>query len=503
MQLNRRTLASIQRSSTVAVGSPTDGPERVLQFGEGNFLRSFVDWMINAMNGRRLFDGRVVVVQPIEKGLVDVLNGQDGLYTLILRGLQSGKIVERREIITAISRGIHPYRNWEAFLATAAQPHLRFVVSNTTEAGIAYVEEPRAGRQVSDVVSRQGHRAPGGAVFSIWAAIAAKGLVFLPCELIDKNGEQLRSCVLRHAAAWELSQGFVHWVSAHNRFLNTLVDRIVPGYPHDEIPTLTAELGYEDRLLTTGEIFHVWVIEGNAAIAKELPLTDAGLNVIWTSDLQPFRTRKVRILNGAHTMIALAAYLAGLDTVRQCVEDPVFGAYLRRGIFDEILPLLPLPAEETRIFAGDVMERLANPFIKHNLISIALNSVSKYRVRVLPSLLEYRASRHRLPPILTFSLAALLAFYRGTDIHDGALMGRRTDGPYTVKDDAPVLEAFRDQWRAFERHRDVHALCRAILGRTDFWGEDLSSLADLVSGVSTGLSRILDVGVREAVSALS
>jgi tagaturonate reductase len=458
--------------------------------------------MINAMNGRGLFDGRVVVVQPIEKGLVDVLNEQDGLYTLILRGLQSGKIVERREIITAITRGIHPYRSWETFLATAAQPHLRFVVSNTTEAGIAYVEEPRpAGKSPTSFPAKV--TALLAERFSRFGGHPAKGLIFLPCELIDKNGEQLRACVLRHAAAWELSQEFVHWVSAHNRFLNTLVDRIVPGYPHDEIPTLTAELGYEDRLLTTGEIFHVWVIEGNAAIAKELPLTDAGLNVIWTSDLQPFRTRKVRILNGAHTMITLAAYLAGLDTVRQCVEDPVFGAYLRRGIFDEILPLLPLPVEETRTFAGDVMERLANPFIKHNLISIALNSVSKYRVRVLPSLLEYRASTHRLPPILTFSLAALLAFYRGTDIHDGALMGRRPNGPYTVKDDAPVLEAFRDQWRAFEQHRDVPALCRAILGRTDFWGEDLSSLADLVGGVATELSRILDVGVREAVSALS
>ena len=502
MQLNRRMLASIQRSSAVQVGTSTEGPERVLQFGEGNFLRSFVDWMINAMNGQGLFNGRVVVVQPIETGLVDVLNDQDGLYTLILRGLQSGKIVERREIVTAISRGIHPYRDWEMFLAAASQPHLRFVVSNTTEAGIAYVEEPRpAGKSPASFPAKV--TAFLAERFSRFGGHPAKGLIFLPCELIDKNGEQLRSCVLRHAAAWELSQEFVHWVSAHNRFLNTLVDRIVPGYPHDEIPTLTTELGYEDRLLTTGEVFHVWVIEGDARIAEELPLTAAGLDVIWTADLQPFRTRKVRILNGAHTMSALPAYLAGLDTVRQCVEDPVFGAYLRRGIFEEILPLLPLPAQETRTFADDVMERLANPFIKHNLISIALNSVSKYRVRVLPSLLEYRASRHRLPPVLTFSLAALLAFYRGTEINGGALMGRRFDGPYRVKDDAPILEAFRDQWSAFERHRDVHALCRTILGRTDFWGQDLSSLADLVTGVATELSRIVDVGVREAASALS
>jgi tagaturonate reductase len=458
--------------------------------------------MIGAMNRRGLFGGSVVVVQPIERGLVDVLNEQDGLYTLILRGLQGGQVVERRELITAISRGIDPYRDWGAFLSAAAQPDLRFAISNTTEAGIAYVEEPRPiencpasfPAKVAAFLAKRFEHLEGD---------PSKGLVFLPCELIDRNGEQLRSCVLRHAAAWGLDPGFVRWVERHNRFLNTLVDRIVPGYPHDEVRDLTAELGYEDRLLTTGEIFHIWVIEGDAEVAAELPLTQAGLNVVWTSDLQPFRTRKVRILNGAHTMMALAAFLAGLDTVRQCVEDPVLGAYVRRGVFDEILPLLPLPTEETRAFAEDVMERLANPFIKHNLISITLNSVAKYRVRVLPSLLDYRAKFHRLPSALTFSLAALFAFYRGTEIRDGALLGTRASGPYAVKDDAPVLDAFGEQWRTFTRHDDVVALCRAILGCVDFWGEDLAALPDLLEGVSLHLSRILQVGLRDAIAMLS
>ncbi len=476
-------------------------PERVVQFGEGNFLRSFVDWMIDAINGRGLFGGSVVVVQPIERGMVDVLNEQDGLYTLILRGLQGGQVVEQRQVITAVSRGIHPYRGWDTFLALAAQPELRFVVSNTTEAGIAYLEEPRPTSQCpasfpAKVTAFLHER------YSRFTGDPAKGFVFLPCELIDKNGTNLRACVLRHAAAWNLGADFAGWVSRHNRFLNTLVDRIVPGYPHEEIPTLTEQLGYEDRLLTTGEIFHIWVIEGDPEIAKELPLTQAGLNVVWTSDLQPFRTRKVRILNGAHTMMALAAYLADLDTVRQCMEDPILGAYVRRGVFDEILPLLPLPAEDTRAFAEDVMERLANPFIKHNLISIALNSVAKYRVRVLPSLLEYRAKFHRLPPALTFSLAALLAFYRGTEIQDGALTGARPSGSYTIKDDPPVLETFREQWRAFERQRDVKALCRALLARPDFWGDDLSALPDLLESVTSQLSSILRVGVRASIGLL-
>lgn len=502
MQLSRKTLAALGRPPGVSIGNLTPMPERVLQFGEGNFLRSFADWMIDAMNTRDLFGGRVVVVQPIEHGLVDVLNEQDGLYTLILRGLAGGQVVERREIITAVSRGIDPYREWDACLAAAAQPDLRFVISNTTEAGIAYVEEPRPV-----------DRCPASFPAKVAALLAerfvrldgdpGKGLVFLPCELIDRNGAQLRSCVLRHAAAWDLAPEFTHWISEHNRFLNTLVDRIVPGHPHEEIPTLTEQLGYEDRLLTTGEIFHVWVIEGDATIAKELPLTQAGLNVVWTSDLQPFRTRKVRILNGAHTMMALAAYLAGLDTVRECVDDPILGRYVRRGIFDEILPLLSLPAEETRAYAEDVMERLANPFIKHNLINIALNSVSKYRVRVLPSLLEYRTANHRPPPALTFSLAALLAFYRGTEIRDGALVGARAHGPYPAKDDAFVLQALAEQWRAYAERPDARTLCRAILARTDFWGEDLSSLPDLVEAVGAHLSRIVRIGVRQAVETIT
>lgn len=501
MQLNRKAIAGIRERAGVSIGSLAATPERVVQFGEGNFLRSFVDWMIDTMNGRGLFGGSVVVVQPIERGMVDVLNEQDGLYTLILRGLQGGRVVERRQIITAISRGVHPYRDWDAFLAVAGQPELRFAVSNTTEAGIAYVDEPRpTGRTPVSFPAKVA--AFLHARYARFSGDPAKGLVFLPCELIDKNGMNLRSCVLRHAAAWNLGADFAGWVSKHNRFLNTLVDRIVPGYPHEEIPTLTEQLGYEDRLLATGEIFHIWVIEGDAEIAEELPLTQAGLNVIWTPDLQPFRTRKVRILNGAHTMMALAAHLADLDTVRQCMEDPLLGRYVRRGVFDEILPLLPLSAEETRAFAEDVMERLANPFIKHNLISIALNSVAKYRVRVLPSLLEYRTAHRRIPPALTFSLAALLAFYRGTEIQDGALTGRRSSGPYAIKDDAPVLESFRDEWRAFEVHRSIEALCRKLLARTDFWGEDLSALPDLLEGVSAHLSRILQIGVRQTVSAL-
>ena len=503
MRLNRDTLRHDPALAARLAPCPDADrlPERILQFGEGNFLRCFVDWMVNVMNARGLFGGRVVVVQPLPRGMVNDMNAQDGLYTVLLRGLQHGRVVERREIVTAVSRGLDPYADWPGFLATAAQPDLRFVVSNTTEAGIAYLAEPRpegvAPRsfpaKVTAWLLERFQRFGGG---------PSGGVIFLPCELIDKNGDALKACVLRQAEAWGLGPGFLRWIGAHNRFLNTLVDRIVPGFPREEAAALQAELGYEDRLLTAGEIFHIWVIEGDERIAVQFPVTTAGLNVVWTSDLAPYRERKVRILNGAHTMTTLAAHLAGLDTVREVVEDPLFSRYLRTGIFDEILPLPALPRKGTRVFAESVLERLANPFIRHRLESIALNSVSKFRVRVLPSLLEFRDGRGALPPVLSFSLAALLAYYRGTRIADGALQGSRGGAAYPIRDDAEVLAAFAEAWTAFQDHRDTRTLARTLLGRPDLWGEDLSARPDLLARVADDLSRILDQGVRAAIQAV-
>jgi tagaturonate reductase len=487
--------------SGIVCGPLPEFPERVLQFGEGNFLRAFADWMVNAMNARGLFRGRAVVVQPIERGTVDLLNQQDGLYTCLLRGMQRGVVTEQREIITAISRGIDPYRDWQGFLATAAQPDLRVVLSNTTEAGIAYTEEPIP-------TSHCPRSFPAKVTAWLWerfrslAGDPQRGLLFLPCELIDKNGETLRRYILQHAAAWGLPPAFSRWVSDHNQFLNTLVDRIVPGYPHEEAASITAQLGYEDRLLTTGEIFHVWIIEGDQRLAGELPFAQAGLNVVWTSDLAPYRTRKVRILNGAHTMTALPAFLAGLETVRACVEDPQFGAYLRRAVFDEILPLVPGPEGDNRAFAEEVIDRLGNPFIKHNLLSIALNSVAKYRVRVLPSLLDYRAQRKALPPLLTFSLAALLRFYRGTEIREGAMVGECEGASYQIRDDMDILTAFAEAWRTHDRSKDTAALCRSILGRTGFWGDDLGRDVALADRVTAHLDVILRGGVRPALGTI-
>lgn len=501
-RLNRRLLEEgLNLPRDVEVGNLETMPERIIQFGEGNFLRAFIDWMVDEMNRQGLFLGRTIVVQPIPHGLVDALNQQDGLYTLLLRGLIEGKIKEEKRIITSVSRGINPYEDWQGFLKCAAQPELRFMVSNTTEAGIAYVKEDMP-------IDTCPESFPAKVTSFLYARFKAfdgssdRGMIILPCELIDRNGDSLKEIVLRYAEEWALGSEFSNWIKEHNHFLNTLVDRIVTGYPGDEIEELNRELGYEDRLLDTGEPFHLWVIEGDKSLSKEIPLTEAGLNVVWTDDLTPYRTRKVRILNGTHTMTALMAYLYGLDTVRQCIEDDVVLSYMKKGLYEEILPILDFPQEDKQEFADAVLERFKNPFIEHNLLSISLNSVSKWKVRVLPSLLENLSLMDSLPEVLTFSLASLLIFYRGAQIQDEALIGERMGNQYRIQDDRDVLEFFQDLWTDYDKGGDLVLLCTKALGQKDFWDMDLNELPGMTQKVSEYLERILNMGMENTVKDL-
>jgi len=493
--------AQKQLAPSVTRGPAGHFPERVVQFGEGNFLRGFADWMIDEVNAKGLFQGHVLVAQPIRQGMAAALNAQDGVYTLLMRGVQNNRVVEERRIITASRRAVNPYDQWAELVAAFRGPDLRFVVSNTTEAGIAYVAE--AGT-------------PGVCPESFPAKVASllherfvavqgnptKGLVFLPCELIDRNGDNLRRTVLQHAQAWALPPAFVAWVKDANYFLNTLVDRIVPGYPRAEAEKLGHELGYDDKLIVAAEYFHLWVIEGPKHIADELPFTKAGLNVVWTDDMTPYRTRKVRVLNGAHTASVLAAHAAGLDTVRDMVADPILGSFLRRAVFDEILPFVALPDGEKRVYAESVMERFCNPFVRHELMSIALNSVSKWKVRVLPSLLDYQKARGSVPPALAFSLAALIWFYRGEPVAKNELRGHRGDHPYAIRDDAHVLAFFADAWKQAGATRDWRALAAMTLARSDFWGQDLTLVPGLADAITHALERMADAGVRAAVADL-
>lgn len=475
-------------------------PERALQFGEGNFMRGFVDWMIHKLNKNNLFNGRVVVVQPIEHGLADLLNAQDGLYTLLLRGIQNNEVVKEKEIISSISRVINPYKQYEAYLECAKNPDLRFIFSNTTEAGIAYSATDRY--EDAPPASFPGkltvflHKR-----FEAFNGDPTKGMVIIPCELIEHNGDNLKKIVLRLATEWNLGRDFINWLENHNYFLSTLVDRIVTGYPRDEIQELTEEAGYEDKCYDTAEIFHLWVIQGDKRFSEELPFTKIGLNVIWTDDMTPYRTRKVRILNGAHTMTSLGAYLYGVDTVKECMDDPVIHKFMQKGIYEEIIPTLDLPEQELNEFAAAVADRFANPYNKHYLLSISLNSTSKFKTRVLPSILEYIKRKNELPKVLSFSMACLFAFYRGTEIRDNVLIGKRALGnEYNISDDMPVLELFKELWTAYDETREgAGKLVNNLLARTDMWGEDLTKLEGFADLVADYLYAITSKGVKEAL----
>ena len=484
------THQSINQAALAAHRATGPFPEKILQFGEGNFLRGFADWKVDELNRQGFFNGSIVVVQPVKQGLVDVLQQQQGLYTLLLRGIQGGRLVESRQVISSISRALNPYTQWAAVVEVAQSPELRFVFSNTTEAGIAYAAEVCDATQCPDTfpakVASLLH-----ARFQAVKGDAAKGLVFLPCELIEQNGTKLKEYVLKHAVAWQLGADFIAWVNNANYFLNTLVDRIVPGYPREEAAKLAVELGYEDKLLVTGEIFHLWVIEGPQHLAAEIPFHLAGLNVVWTADMTPYRSRKVRVLNGAHTASVLGAFLAGLNTVGEIMKDPVFGKFVQQAVFDEIVPVLKMDAVDRRKYAAAVLERFNNPFIKHELLSISLNSVSKWKVRVLPSLLDYVDTFGKLPPSLTFSLAALIRFYDGTPVSERELRGLRQGQPYPIRDDAGILSFFAAQWKQYHATGEVKQLVQAVLSQTQFWGRDLTLIEGFAAAVEARLSQLI------------
>ena len=414
-------------------------PERVIQFGEGGFLRGFVDWMIQKLNDAGEFNGNIVVVQPIEQGMCDMLTAQNCGYTHFIRGVEG---VEKT-IVNSISRCVKPYEDYDAFLALAHNPDFRFIVSNTTEAGITYVE----GDKLTD---RPAKSYPAKLTALLYERFKAGlgGFIILPCELIDQNGVKLREIVLRYAKEWELGADFINWVETENHFCFTLVDRINTGYPKGE----DMNLGYEDNLVNTSEYFHLWVIQGDAKLAEEIPFHKIGLNVIWTDNLEMYRTRKVRILNGAHTSTVAYAMLSGFDTVKSCIEDEKMYAYIKKCVFEEIIPTLDLPKEELIDYANSVLERFANPYINHYWSSIVLNSVSKFKVRVLPSITEYIKRYNKMPETLLFAFAQLIKLYK-TDM---------------ANDDKDVMEFMKN------------ASTKEILANTSLWDEDLSYLYDEV-----------------------
>ena len=463
-------------------------PEKVIQFGEGNFLRAFIEWIIWNTNKRTAFNGSVVVVQPIEKGMVDCLNEQDGLYHLNLQGLQNGEPVDSIDLIDVISRGLNPYRDFDAFMALASQPELRFVISNTTEAGIAFDpsckldDKPAASYpgKLTQLLYRR---------WQIFKGDLSKGFIIFPCELIFENGKHLKECIRQYIDLWELGPDFSAWFEEACQVYCTLVDRIVPGYPRDNAAALCERVGYEDRLLDKGEIFHLWVIEAPKEVADELPADKAGLNVLFVPSEAPYHERKVTLLNGPHTVLSPVGYLSGLNTVKECCEDLLIGRFVKQVMFEELLPTLNLPKEELEKFAADVMERFRNPFVKHFVTSIMLNSFPKFKTRDLPGLQTYLERKGELPKGLVLGLAAICMYYKG---------GKRGEDEIVPNDDQKIMDLLKELWAS----GDVRIVAKGVLGATFIWDEDLNAVPGLADLLAADLALIQAKGMREAVKSI-
>ena len=471
-------------------------PEKVMQFGEGNFLRAFVDDFIDIANEKADYNGKVVLVQPIAQGLTDLINAQEGLYTLYLRGSEKGRKVDDKRVISCVSRCINPYGDWDKVLELAKSPDLEIVVSNTTEAGIVHENESKFDQQPPVSFPAKLTRA----LYERYAA-GQPGLIILSCELIDNNGKELLKCVNQYIDDWGLEAGFRAWVNEKNTFCSTLVDRIVPGRIRDpeEVKALAAANGYDDPLTDVGEVFGFWAIEGPAELESRLPFKKAGCPVEVVPDVTPYKKRKVRILNGAHTGFVLGAYLAGFDIVRDCMHDDTVLGFMNKMLYDEVIPTLPLDKKDLMDFAAAVQDRFNNPFVNHELMSISLNSTSKWRARNMPTLLDYLKINGKLPACLTASLAAYIAFYSNDvqSLTEKGLVCRRPKGnEYTVSDDRWVLEFY---WA----HKDDTAaeLTHAVLTNADMWGQDLTQLPGFEQQVADCLSVIRREGALAAMKA--
>ena len=473
--------------------NPINRPVKVVQFGEGNFLRGFADYMIDIANEQGNFNGTIVLVKPREGGSLEKFHTQDCQYTVSLRGLVNGKPQVSNRQITCIADAVHAYEEYKKYMALAEIDTLRFVFSNTTEAGIVFddtdqfeLNPPKTfpGKLTKFLYHR----------YQTFHGNPDKGLIMLPTELIDDNGIMLRKCVLQLIELWGLGEEFKNWVEEACIFTSTLVDRIITGYPKATENEEWEKLGYIDRIMVTGEPFALWVIESAKDISSELPLPDAGLPVIYTDNQKPYKQRKVRILNGAHTSFVLASYLMGNDIVRDSMNDDDVRNFMMGILHEEVIPTLSLPKADLEEFADAVVARFNNPYVDHALLAISLNSVSKWRARCMPSFLGYIEKEGTLPSRLTFSLAALMAFYTGSEIRDKALIGHRNGQEYNIMDDMAVMEFFRDH-----SGKDTKEFVSDFLGRIDFFGQDLNEIQGLTDAVTAHLDDIKANGMRAAL----
>ena len=456
-------------------------PIKVVQFGEGNFLRAFVDYAFQRLNNEVDFNAGIAVVQPLKDGMVNMINDQDGLYTLFMNGIKKGEKIQDIQLISNIVKAINPYSDFADYLALAKEPALQFIVSNTTEAGIEFLDtdtpdmQPPAAFPAKLTVLLHER-------FKHFNGDASKAVTIIPCELIDYNSETLKKCILQYCDLWNLDAAFVKWVSEDCTYHSTLVDRIVPGYPRAEIEEYNSKLEYQDNLIVAAEPFFLWAIEGGEDLKAKLPFDKTDLNVKIVDDIRPFKMIKVRILNGAHTAMVPVSLLFGNQLVMETVNGGFTGPFVDN-VIAEISETLPMDKNEITAYAEEVMDRFRNPFIKHALADIALNSISKFKVRVLPSLLGYYTTTKKLPTSLTFSLACLIQFYKGTWNNEAL----------PVKDTPELVEAFKKAWEL----GNIESVVAAVLANTDFWDEDLNKVEGLSQALVHALNEIEAHGIQQ------
>ena len=460
-------------------------PTKIIQFGEGNFLRAFVDWIVWNTNQKTDFNAGVVVVQPIDRGMVDMLNAQDGLYHVNLQGIDKGEAVDSIQMIDVINGGLNPYTQNDEFMALAEDPNIRFVISNTTEAGIAFdpscrLDDKPASSYPGKLTQLLYHR------FEHFKGDMSKGFIILPCELIFLNGKELKKCIYQYIELWQLGEEFKAWFEQACGVYCTLVDRIVPGYPKDTIAQIHERIGYSDNLVVKGEIFHLWVIEAPETVAAEFPADKAGLNVLFVPSEAPYHERKVTLLNGPHTVLSPVGYLSGLDTVKECVEDAEVGQFVKKVMYGELLETLNLPKPELEAFADSVVERFVNPYVKHFVTSIMLNSFPKYKTRDLPGLKTYLERKGELPKGLVLGLAGIITYYKG---------GFRGDVEIVPNDDAAIVELLKNLWAT----GDVRKVAEGVLAAEFIWGEDLNAIPGLTDMLASDLALVQAEGMRAAV----
>ena len=464
-------------------------PERIIQFGEGNFLRAFADWIIHKMNEKTDFNGSVVVVQPIERGMIDLLNKQDNLYHVNLQGIDKGENVNSLTLIDVISRSLNPYDDFDAFIKLAEQPEMRFVISNTTEAGIAFdpsckLDDKPASSYPGKLTQLLYHR------YKTFNGDKNKGLIIFPCELIFLNGHKLKEVIYQYIDLWNLEDDFKTWFNEACGVYATLVDRIVPGFPRNEIDKIKERLQYDDNLVVQAEIFHLWVIEAPQEVSEEFPADKAGLNVLFVPSEEPYHERKVTLLNGPHTVLSPVAYLSGINIVRNACEHPVVGKYIKKVMFDELMETLNLPKDELEKFANDVLDRFNNPFVDHEVTSIMLNAFPKYATRDLPGLKVFLERKGKLPDGLVLGLAAIITYYKG---------GKREDGTAIEPNDSvEIMELLRKLWET----NDTQKVTEGVLGAEFIWGENLNEIEGLAYQVKKFLDDIQEKSMLEIVKTI-